>query len=48
MSELLWRDKSTISCQIKNVFAEGELTKEAAAAKFAAARSEGARQGKNL
>ena len=35
MSELFQRDKSTISRHIKNVYAEGELKKEATVANFA-------------
>ena len=35
MAELFQRDKSTISRHIKNVFLEGEVSKEATVAKFA-------------
>lgn len=35
MAELFQRDKSTISKHIKNIFAEGELTREAVVANFA-------------
>jgi len=41
MAELFQRDKSTISRHIKNVFAEGELTREAVVAKFATTASDG-------
>ena len=39
MSELFQRDKSTISRHIKNVYAEGELKKEATVANFATVAS---------
>lgn len=39
MAELLQRDKYTISRHIKNIFNEGELTREGAVAKFATAPS---------
>ena len=35
MAELFQRDKSTISKHIKNIFAEGELIREAVVANFA-------------
>ena len=35
MAELFQRDKSTISRHIRNIFAEGELDREAVVAKFA-------------
>ena len=35
MAELFQRDKSTISRHIKNIFEEGELTREAVVANFA-------------
>ena len=44
MAELFGRDKSTISRHIRNVFAEGELTKEATVANFATVQIEGDRQ----
>ena len=44
MAELFGRDKSTISRHIRNVFAEGELTKEATVANFATVQTEGERQ----
>ena len=34
MAELFQRDKSTISRHIRNIFAEGELDREAVVAKF--------------
>lgn len=43
MSELFQRDKSTISRHIKNVYAEGELKKEATVANFATVQKEGQR-----
>ena len=39
MAELFQRDKSTISKHIKNIFAEGELTREAVVANFATTES---------
>ena len=39
MAELFQRDKSTISKHIKNIFAEGELTREAVVANFATTAS---------
>ena len=45
MSELCTRDKSTISRQVKNIFEEGELTRESTVAKFATVQKEGGRQG---
>ncbi len=44
MAELFQRDKSTVSRHIKNIFAEGELKKEATVAKFATVQTEGNRQ----
>jgi hypothetical protein len=44
MSQLFQRDKSTISRHIKNVFEEGELSKEATVANFATVQIEGNRQ----
>ncbi|MBP3737163.1 MAG: virulence RhuM family protein [Lachnospiraceae bacterium] len=41
MAELFQRDKSTVSRHIKNVFSEGELSKEAVVAKFATTASDG-------
>lgn len=39
MAELFQRDKSTISRHIKNIFAEGELKREAVVANFATTES---------
>ena len=39
MAELFQRDKSTISRHIRNIFAEGELDREAVVAKFATTAS---------
>ena len=39
MAELFQRDKSTISRHIRNIFAEGELDREAVVAKFATTES---------
>lgn len=44
MSELFGRDKSTISRHIKNVFEEGELSREATVAKNATVQVEGNRE----
>ena len=44
MAELFERDKSTVSRHIKNVFAEGELQREATVAKFATVQIEGNRR----
>lgn len=41
MSELFQRDKSTISRHIKNIFSEGELTKDSVVAKFATTADDG-------
>lgn len=41
MAELFHRDKSTISKHIKNIFAEGELTREAVVANFATTATDG-------
>lgn len=41
MAELFQRDKSTISRHIKNIFAEGELIREAVVANFATTASDG-------
>lgn len=41
MAELFQRDKSTISRHIKNIFTDGELTKEAVVANFATTASDG-------
>lgn len=40
MAELFQRDKSTISRHIKNVFEEGELSKNSVVAKFATTASD--------
>ena len=40
MAELFQRDKSTISRHIKNVFEEGELTRESTVANFATVQME--------
>ena len=44
MTELFQRDKSTISRHIKNIFAEGELVREATVANFATVQFEGDRE----
>jgi hypothetical protein len=44
MSELFQRDKSTTSRHIKNIFEEGELTREATVAKIATVQIEGGRE----
>ena len=44
MTELFQRDKSVISRHIKNVFAEGELAREATVAEFATVQQEGDRE----
>ena len=41
MAELFQRDKSTISRHIKNIFVEGELSKNSVVAKFATTASDG-------
>ncbi|MCD7730169.1 MAG: virulence RhuM family protein [Oscillospiraceae bacterium] len=41
MAELFQRDKSTISRHIRNIFAEGELSKNAVVAKFATTATDG-------
>ena len=41
MADLFQRDKSTISRHIKNVFAEGELERDAVVAKFATTAADG-------
>lgn len=41
MAELFERDKSTISRHIKNIFSEGELTRDAVVANFATTASDG-------
>ncbi len=41
MAELFQRDKSTISRHIKNVFAEGELSRESVVANFATTAADG-------
>lgn len=41
MAELFQRDKSTISRHIKNIFAEGELERDAVVAKFATTAADG-------
>ena len=41
MSILFQRDKSTISRHIKNIFEEGELTRDSVVAKFATTASDG-------
>ena len=43
MAELFQRDRSTISRHIRNIFAEGELRRDATVAKFATVQREGAR-----
>ena len=44
MADLFQRDKSVISRHIKNVFEEGELTREATVAEFATVQREGDRE----
>ena len=44
MADLFQRDKSTISRHIKNIFAEGELVREATVANFATVQNEGDRK----
>lgn len=44
MAELFERDKSTISRHIKNVFEDGELSREATVANFATVQNEGSRE----
>ena len=44
MTTLFQRDKSTISRHIKNVFEEGELSKDSTVAKIATVQMEGSRQ----
>lgn len=44
MAELFERDKSTISRHIKNVFEDGELTRETTVANFATVQNEGSRE----
>jgi hypothetical protein len=44
MAELFQRDKSVISRHVKNVFEEGELTREATVAEFATVQPEGDRE----
>jgi len=44
MAELFQRDKSVISKHIRNVFSEGELTKNSTVAKFATVQTEGPRE----
>lgn len=44
MAQLFQRDKSTISRHIKNIFSEGELSREATVAKYATVQTEGMRQ----
>ena len=44
MASLFQRDKSTISRHIKNVFEEGELSKDSTVANFATVQTEGTRQ----
>ena len=44
MANLFQRDKSTISRHIKNVYEEGELSKDSTVAYFATVRMEGSRQ----
>lgn len=41
MADLFQRDKSTISRHIKNVFEDGELSRESTVAKFATVQNEG-------
>jgi len=48
MAELFQRDKSTVSRHIKNVFEDGELTRDSTVAKFATVQSEGNRQVERL
>lgn len=47
MAELFQRNKSTISRHIKNVFEEGELTREMVVANFATTTRHGAVEGKS-
>jgi hypothetical protein len=44
MAELFQRDKSVISRHIRNIFEEGELTREGTVADYATAQREGARE----
>ena len=44
MAELFQRDKSTISRHIKNIYTEGELSRESTVANFTTVRNEGSRQ----
>lgn len=44
MAELFQRDKSVISKHIKNLFDEGELSKDLTAANFATVQSKGTRE----
>ena len=44
MAELFERDKSTVSRHIKNVFDDGELSREATVANFATVQKEGGRE----
>lgn len=44
MADLFQRDKSTISRHIKNIYSEGELTRESTVAYFATVQNEGERQ----
>ena len=41
MAELFWRDKSTISRHIKNIFTEGELNRDSVVANFATTAADG-------
>ena len=41
MAELFQRDKSTVSRHIKNIFAEGELERNAVVANFATTATDG-------
>jgi hypothetical protein len=48
MARLFQRDKSTVSRHVKNIFAEGELKREATVAKYATVQNEGDRQVERL
>lgn len=47
MAELFQRNKSTISRHVKNIFNDGELSREVVVAKFATTTQHGAIEGKN-
>jgi hypothetical protein len=44
LAALLGRDKSLISCHLRNIFKEGELAREATVAKYATVQTEGDRE----